>query len=485
MVALVSGAPPRRGGRFSYVVIAVLIGAMALMAATPAAATVGLVKAIGPGSDSSGPQSLTSLGNKLLFTVRDARNGQGHGRELWKSDGTAAGTKLLKDIYPGPPSSDPDRLTRLGGLILFTASSPNHGRELWKSDGTAAGTKMVKDIFPGDCPVGERDLAPCSGDGFYLTKVGDRIFYSAMDLAHGEELWKTDGTATGTKLVKDIWPGSEFDSAGSHPYNLAAVGGALFFQADDGVNGRELWTSDGTTAGTQLVKDINPGPDDSFPASLADVGGELFFSALDPTVGRELWKSNGTGIGTQLVKDINPTGDSFGVGEFFADVGGTLFFSPFEPTTGQELWTSDGTELGTQLFKDINPGSGSSGAGPLVSFAGQQFFGAVDATHGRELWKSDGTPSGTKLVRDISPGAGSGAPSWLLDVGGTLFFQACGSMTGCELWKSDGTTNGTKLVKDIRPSGSSSPSLLTSAGGKLFFRAFRAADGNQLWKAVP
>jgi ELWxxDGT repeat protein len=113
MVVLVSGAPPRRGGLFSYVVIAVLIGALTLMAATPAGATVSLVKAIGPGSPSSAPQSLISIGNKLLFTVRDARNGQGHGRELWKSDGTAAGTKLLKDIYPGPPSSDADQLTRL------------------------------------------------------------------------------------------------------------------------------------------------------------------------------------------------------------------------------------------------------------------------------------------------------------------------------------------------------------------------------------
>jgi ELWxxDGT repeat protein len=466
--------------------ILVSIAVLAIASQAGAATTVGLVKAIGPGSPSSAPQSLVSLGNKLLFTVRDARNGQGHGRELWKSDGTAAGTNLLKDIYPGPPSSDPDNLTRLGGLILFTASSPNHGRELWKSDGTAAGTKMVKDIFPGgNCPAGEGGVAPCSGDGFYLTKVGDEIFYSAMDLAHGEELWKTDGTATGTKLVKDIWPGSEFDGAGSHPYNLAAVGGTLFFQADDGVNGRELWTSNGTAAGTQMVKDINPGAADSFPQSLTDVGGELFFSALDPTVGIELWKSNGTGLGTELVKDINPSGDSFNGTEPFSDVGGVLFFSASEPTTGQELWSSDGTETGTQVFKDINSGTDGSFPSGMTSFAGKYFFTAIDAAHGGELRKTDGTPMGTTLVRDIVPGAGSGGGSGLTDVGGTLFFQACGSTTGCELWKSDGTANGTKLVKDIRPSGGSYPSGLTNVGGKLFFIATRAADGTQLWKAVP
>ena len=181
-----------------------------------------LVKDIRPGSSSSSPRNLTALGNTLFFTADDGVNGI----ELWKSDGTAAGTVLVKDIGPGS-SSSPSNLTAVGNTLFFSANNGVNGEELWKSDGTAAGTVLVKDISPGSSSSFPRNL----------TAVGNTLFFSAFDSVNGYELWKSDGTAAGTVLVKDISPGS----SSSFPSNLTAVGNTLFFRADDGVNGRELW----------------------------------------------------------------------------------------------------------------------------------------------------------------------------------------------------------------------------------------------------
>src|SRR5262249_18949535 len=101
----------------------------------------------------------------------------------------------------------------------------------------------------------------------------------------GRELWKSDGTGAGTVLVKDIKAGS----AGSGASGLRNVNGTLYFAADDGATGMELWRSDGTADGTVLVADINPGSASSSPAGLTVAGSHFFFSADDGVHGRELW----------------------------------------------------------------------------------------------------------------------------------------------------------------------------------------------------
>jgi len=174
------------------------------------------------------------------------------------------------------------------------------------SDGTEAGTVLVKDINPAGTAASFRLLAR-QPDGSWRQAV-----LHGRRRAHGNELWESDGTEAGTVLVKDINPGSSYGfPAGSSPNNLTAVGGALYFTAADGVSGPRAVEVRRHESGTALVRTFNPGRRGSYPAYLTAVGGKLFFAAGDGVSGRELWKSDGTESGTALVKDINP-GSSYG-----------------------------------------------------------------------------------------------------------------------------------------------------------------------------
>jgi ELWxxDGT repeat protein len=130
----------------------------------------------------------------------------------------------------------------INGFVYFTADDGTNGRELWRSDGTKPGTRMVKDINPWG-----------SSNPRYLTVVDGTLFFQADDGIQGVELFSSDGTEFGTGMVMDILP-----AGSSNPSHLFAVDGLLYFQANDGMTGIELWRSDGTAMGTKLVREINP-----------------------------------------------------------------------------------------------------------------------------------------------------------------------------------------------------------------------------------
>jgi ELWxxDGT repeat protein len=446
-----------------------------------AAGTV-MVKDMWPGASGGFPTSLTAVGSTLYFSANNGVNGS----ELWLSDGTAAGTVMVKDMWPGAGSGAPTNLTVVGSAFYFVAGDPINGRELWKSDGTAAGTVMVKDIRLG---AG----SPFSGVSYleFLTAVDGTLYFVADDGVNGLELWKSDGTAAGTVMVKDIRPGTTNTFSGFNSPYLTAAGGTLYFVADDGVSGLELWKSNGTAGGTVVVKDIVPGAGSIFLSYeqryLTAVGNMLYFSANDGVSGTELWKSDGTAVGTVMVKDIRP-GPSSAFNDFsplFTVVGSTLYFIADNGVNGAELWKSDGTAAGTVMVKDIRPGAGNGNLLFLTTVGSTLYFSANDGINGGELWKSDGTAAGTVMVKDIRPGAGSASVYALTAVGSTLYFAANDGVSGLELWKSDGTAAGTVVVKDIFPGASASSVLqqLTAVGSILYFAADDGVNGFELWKS--
>ena len=405
------------------------------------------------------------IGNTLYF----AANSSATGTELWKSDGTAAGTVLVRDIFPGIGSSLPANFFVIGSTLYFSANSGTTGAELWKSDGTDAGTVLVRDIFSGFT-----GSSPAN-----LTNVAGTLFFTASDsTANGTELWKSDGTAGGTVLVLNI---NAIANTSSSPANLTAVGSTLFFTANDGVNGVELWKSNGTAAGTVLMSDINAGVASSTPANFVAVGSTLFFTATNTTNGIELWKSDGTAGGTVLVLDIN-AGSVSSSPAALVNAGGTLFFRATTAANGAELWKSDGTAAGTVLVMDIFVGIGNSTPSNLFVVGSGIYFAANDGTNGNELWKSDGTAAGTVLVLDINPGTSSSSPSNFVLIGDTLYFSATTAANGTELWKTRGLAANTVLVEDINPgTAGSSPGVVFNVGGFLAFVANDGANGAELW----
>lgn len=501
-----------------------------------------LVKDIRSGSLGSYIRYLTNIDGTLFFTSNDGI----HGNEIWKTDGTEAGTVLIKDIRPPSKGAfDPSRVlpaADMGGRLFFAADDGALGAELWVSDGTSRGTRLVEDLFTG---------YGSSTPGHFVP-LGNRLLFTAHSGYTGRELWRSDGTPAGTYLVKDIRPG--YDDAieiYSLFSGLAAYGDSVYFAANDGMHGREIWKSDGTEEGTSLLLDIEPGANSSSPLSYTQFGGCLLFSARTEAGGGALWKTDGTATGTLMVSDTKGSSNTYGgAPEDLTVHDGTLFFCALNPSLGDMLWRSDGTATGTlpiakvprrsdgwgypavyskpeehlmagngrgvvyvayqkgpgteifasdgtpegtRMLKDIAPETTSGVSsdpldGPHLTHAGAlTYFIANDVVHGMELWKTDGTTSGTEMVRDIVPGPDGSVPTDLTVWKGQLYFTAFQPETGCEPWTSDGTEAGTRRIADLNPGPEhSNPYAFTGSGDYLYFVADDGSGiGYELWALGP
>jgi ELWxxDGT repeat protein len=438
------------------------------------------ILATGENEEDSGTVPLPTVSSQLAFRASDGMVGA----ELWKSDGTAAGTALVKDINETGMGvgSYPSKFTVFNGALYFSADDGIAGGELWKSDGTAAGTVMVKDINNID-----------GSDPSELTVFNGALYFSADD-GTGRKLWKSDGIPEldggTTERVKDIKVGT----LTSELSGLTVFMDALYFSADDGANGFELWKSDGTAAGTVMVKDINPNTPgkSSNPSGFTVFGDALYFSAGDGVHSFELWKSDGVPVSdggtTVMVADINP-GTNASNPSGFTVFGDALYFSAGDGVHSFELWKSDGVPVSdggtTVMVADINPGTNASNPSGFTVFGDALYFSAGDG-NGAELWKSDGTAAGTQRVKDINTNGTDGSnPSGFTVFNGALYFSA-NDGNGAELWKSDGVpvSDGgtTEPVADINTGGGSDPSGFTVFNDALYFSA---DDGNgaELWKS--
>lgn len=422
---------------------------------------------------SIGPDAFT---DKRFFVAKS----QQFGEELWVTDGTITGTKVVRDIIPGSGGSFPTDLMPVGDELWFTANSPDGARSLWKTDGTTT-QRMIE--FPHS---GASDIVYMNGQVYFFTSYSNPF----PDMTITTELWKSDGTETGTTSIVEIVRGEEpADDVGL--YQMIVVDNTIFFTAQSEGHGTELWKSDGTAAGTQMVRDINPGTASSLPATLTDIDGTLFFTAIDSRTGRELWKSDGTAVGTQIVKDINSgSSNAFTVSRFFSltKIDNRIFFAATTEKEGIEAWISDGTRDGTKLLKDINGGTYDTFFynyldTDFAKFNGNLFFAASDNMGtGTELWQTDGTADGTNLLKDIHAGSASSYPAEFTPFNDMLFFTAGfpeDIFLERNLWKTDGTSEGIEQVKDFTPLDASNTKAenLMVVGGKLFFKV----DDKELW----
>jgi ELWxxDGT repeat protein len=444
-------------------------------------------------------RELTNVGGTLYFVCKEPSPS---GYELWKSDGTVAGTLLVQDMMSYSPRGN-RFLTNVGGTLCFQSKDANDTSVLWRSNGTSAGTQTVK-----SANVGTHDSAPS-----VPLNVNGTLYFSADDGENGRELWKYSAAA-GMSLVKNIR--DDFNvPLGSGPRDLTQVGNLTYFMADDDSSGSPqtyLFRTDGTAAGTSRLRT-------GIVSDITDVNGTAYFEA-----GGELWKSDGTVAGTVRVKYIQLHSN---LGNF-TNVNGTLYFTANDDLHGSELWKSDGTTAGTFMLKDIFPGRGPSDPNNLTNLNGTLYFSADNGKGASWLWKSDGTEQGTQPV-DALQGMGKLAKPinftnvngklYIIAVDGMLwtvadansslapvgqvstaltyavgynvngtFYAALTNNRNLELkeqaiWKSDGTQAGTILLHEfLTPSPIFSGEILAGIGSDVYFSERTGAVTN-LWKS--
>lgn len=494
----------------------------------------GATAAQAPPPPSGNPWMMTPVNGDIIFAATTAY----HGRELWRYSPRTGITEIVADINPQFENGFEDNgygfLASGGGGVLFLARQHQYDG-LWRSDGTAEGTKLIlrTGLDPLAVPTfidrinnisllrGKTDsgspyvfavtdaaeiydlpdakLGTSLENGWIATHgrksliVLEKQAYTGYEVILGVSL--TDGTIAGTRTYPDspligkevkgyfgpVYVGQstyfliesgggdftlwQFDDAETGPHLCAqmdrgfkrmtlvqALGERLLLTAKDAAHGNELWRYDLPSRELTLLADIFPGPADSDPYHVTPpLNDEVLFSAVDDIHGRELWKTDGTPEGTRLVVDLYPgAGDAHPYWPRILN--GRVVFGANSPRFGEELWSTDGTEAGTRLVKDINPGKAYAEPYNFSVVGNLMYFSAITAMHGCELWVTDGTSEGTWLAADINRPPGprtSSRPRHLHAEGGKVYFVADERDNARALWKSDGSSEGTVKVTAI------------------------------------
>ena len=379
-----------------------------------------------------------SLNNKLFFNASKVT--EAYNLQPWICTNENACAKEFIRVNSGSSSglyANPYFLSVVNNKMFFTAYDSTHGNCLWTTDGTVSGTNQL--VIPNKRDYVNQPSCACGSCPTYYypsySAFNNKFYFTGIDSAHGEDLWVSDGTIAGTQLLKDVDPtiyGSGF-GASSYPQNFVTANNKLFFMAYHTDYGRELWVTDGTAAGTQLTKNVGPYTRSSLLHTGIAFNNKIYIPMDDSIHGKELWSSDGTNAGTNLVFDVNAglTGSDAQIAYSYK---GKLYFTANDGTNGLELWVSDSITNITSLLKDITS-FGSSSFSNFTPYNNKLYF----LNNNTELWSTDGTNAGTILVKN-----GLAYASDLIVFAGKIYFYNNGF-----LWNSDGTTLGTVAVSTI------------------------------------
>ncbi|MES2647553.1 MAG: hypothetical protein V4717_11795 [Bacteroidota bacterium] len=333
--------------------------------------------------------------------------------KIWKSDGTTAGTSLVKafpahsfssvGVDAGTDSENERNYSVQNNTMYFTGYDANNGAEPWVTDGTTDGTHLIKNIKTG--------ASPSYADGYIF--MNGYVYFRAATNTTAATLWRTDGTEAGTVEIAvptlTIWSTT-----------LAKVNNKLVFIGnDDYVTGPEPWVSDGTIAGTFQLKDINPGANGSNTTSGQNIhlrfNDQYVFIVNKNVAGNALWRTDGTIDGTiQLTPDGIYSGTNYNGGGFCAVSNQQTFWI----NSNSKLYVSNGTTAGTSLVRDD-----LTNAIFIVQYNNAAHFNS-GAAGSRELWRSDGTTANTAQYADILAGVGESYPYGLFTLNNSLYFFA-------------------------------------------------------------
>jgi len=393
-----------------------------------------------------------------------------HGNELWFCGFGNVYITLLKDIVPGPGSSNPRNfLSRESANFVFAASTPESGEELWTAlldyDGSVRDIRQVMDILPG----------PMSSEPLPQVVLQSTVLFEAKTLAFGHELWCTNTRPSQTAITADLAEGPS-NSVPMQSRLTTDDSGAYMVAYN--LDGMRLWRYDITSNNVREIAPVD------LESNIACAGGHrAILSNRDAEHGMELWYHEPGKAGVHLLADLWPGAESSGPG-YFQNWKDLVVFRAKTAEHGVELWCTDGTAEGTRKLLDINPGADDSDPYGFVDAGDYLFFRAHDSEHGHELWMTDGTPEGTRLAADIWKGPESSDPYNIVVNGGSLYFSARDGVHGEELWmlSIDDPANTAHLLGDLwpGPTGSEPISLNWSAGRFGIFVAKTGPDVSQL-----
>ncbi len=393
------------------------------------------------------------------------------------------------DIHPGPIGSDPRYLGQTE-LSLYFAPMESGSRTIWRTDGTVTGTSRVSFAQP----FFDSTRVPNS------TVFRGEVYFAGTDGVSGVELWKISPGGDLVALVLDIFQGysSSNPDGSSYPGHFNVFNNELYFTADVFNAGRQLWKTDGTINGTVQVTSIGllsgPGSPqlyiwDIWEMVRNDESNLLFLIASDPFVGAELWKSDGTDAGTVMVKNINPgsayafTPPFSGGTKLSSDPSGPFYFRATDGEHDFEPWTSDGTEQGTMMIEDINL-NGNSKASEFTSINSgfHTFFIAERGDLAFRMFQTSRFSIGAyEIYLNPAPMFGSSIRQ-LVPFENSLYFVY--SLVGgqSEVWFTDGLLGEGLQVTNLNPNGMAKPQGLSLHDGQLYFLAHGETSGQELWK---